>query len=128
MRLIKMKRNVEAFTNVRNIITSKNEFLERSVGEKKVGNHHNDDTHLRRSTHHKRTRRASSALARTFILAMDKRALAATGLLAWAGALQAHMWYMTSSEDYKQSQLAKAGAGSRTWSISFGGLFGGDDN
>lgn len=58
---------------------------------------------------------------------MDKRALAAAGLLVWAGALQAHMWYLTSSDDFKQSQIAKAGDDSRSWSISFGGLFGGNN-
>jgi hypothetical protein len=50
---------------------------------------------------------------------MDKRTLAATGLLVWAGALQAHMWYTTSSDAYKTSPIAKAGD-STDWSFSFG--------
>lgn len=50
---------------------------------------------------------------------MDKRTLAATGLLIWAGALQAHMWYITSSDEYKQSTISKAGDAS-DWSFSFG--------
>ena len=49
---------------------------------------------------------------------MDKRALAATGLLAWAGALQVHMWYTTSSDADKQSPLSKAAA--TDWIFSFG--------
>ena len=54
---------------------------------------------------------------------MDRRAVAATALLVWAGALQAHMWYVTSTEDFKQSSIAKAGA--RTdWSVSLPNVFG----
>lgn len=54
---------------------------------------------------------------------MDKRTLVATGLLVWAGALQAHMWYLTSSDEYKRSEISKAGDDSRSWSVSLGGFF-----
>ena len=50
---------------------------------------------------------------------MYKRTLAATGLLVWAGALQAHMWYVTSTDEYKQSTISKAGDAT-DWSFSFG--------
>jgi len=51
--------------------------------------------------------------------------MAATGLLVWAGALQANMWYMTSSSEYKSSQVGKAGDENQSWTVSFRGLFGG---
>lgn len=57
----------------------------------------------------------------------NKRLLAATGILVWAGALQYHMWSLTGSEEYKRSALARAGDDARSVSVSFGGLFGGSD-
>ena len=54
---------------------------------------------------------------------MDKRTLAATGLLLWAGALQAHMWSLTSGEEYKNSSIARAGEGT-SWTVSLFGSSG----
>jgi hypothetical protein len=58
---------------------------------------------------------------------MDKRMYMAGGILVWAGALQVHMWSLTSSDDFKQSQISKAGDEAQSWSVSFSGLFGGNN-
>ena len=50
---------------------------------------------------------------------MDKRSMLATGLILWAGALQVHMYYLTSSDEYKKSPIAKAGD---SVSIGLGGI------
>ena len=53
---------------------------------------------------------------------MDRRSLAATGLLAWAAALQVHVWYVTSTDEYKSSSIAKSGVEgiTRTMARTFG--------
>ena len=56
-------------------------------------------------------------------LRMDRRSLLATGLLAWAGALQVHVWYVTSTDEYKSSSIAKSGVADWTFRLptSLGG-------
>ena len=60
---------------------------------------------------------------------MDKRAVVATGLMLWAGALQYSMYKLTTSDEFKQSELSQTGTANVDWSISrlWGGGGGGDD-
>lgn len=67
--------------------------------------------------------RCPSTTSRVALLFMDRRSLAATGLLAWAAALQVHVWYVTSTDEYKSSSIAKSGVADWTFRLptSLGG-------
>ncbi len=57
----------------------------------------------------------SRSVSRARSRMVDKRALLAGGIVLWAGALQLHMWSLTSSDAFRKSPIASSSSWSWSW-------------